>query len=217
MIRHASLRHAAPSFGSPTPVEIQVSGTKMADNRAYAEKVRQELAKVPSLKDLQYVQSQDYPTIDVTINREKAAAAGLQAGSVGSALAPATSSSRFTVPNFWRDPVSGIGYQVQVEVPQDLMKSLADVGTVPAHTNGGAPILVRDVADVKEGTMPGQIDRYNQRRLVSMTANIQGDDLGAVAARGPAAVARSRANGDNPSNGYDRIVTKGYKGKGVIN
>ena len=35
--------------------------------------------------------------------------------------------------------------------------------------------------------------------------------------RGPAAVARSRANGDNPSNGYDRIVTKGYKGKGVIN
>jgi soluble lytic murein transglycosylase-like protein len=35
--------------------------------------------------------------------------------------------------------------------------------------------------------------------------------------RGPAAVAKSRANGDNPSNGYDRIVTKGYRGNGVIN
>lgn len=35
--------------------------------------------------------------------------------------------------------------------------------------------------------------------------------------RGPAAVAKSRANGDNPSNGYDRILTRGYRGKGVVN
>ncbi len=35
--------------------------------------------------------------------------------------------------------------------------------------------------------------------------------------RGPAAVAKSRAQGDNPSNGYDRIVTKGYRGRGTVN
>ena len=69
-----------------------------------------------------------------------------------------------------------------MEVPQALMKSATDVATVPVHANGGAPVLVRDVADVKEGTMPGQVDRYNQRRVVSMTANIQGSDLGDVAA-----------------------------------
>jgi soluble lytic murein transglycosylase-like protein len=34
--------------------------------------------------------------------------------------------------------------------------------------------------------------------------------------RGPAAVAKSRAQGDNPSNGYDRILTKGYRGRGII-
>jgi soluble lytic murein transglycosylase-like protein len=34
--------------------------------------------------------------------------------------------------------------------------------------------------------------------------------------RGPVAVARSRAQGDNPSNGYDRILTKGLRGKGVV-
>jgi soluble lytic murein transglycosylase-like protein len=34
--------------------------------------------------------------------------------------------------------------------------------------------------------------------------------------RGPVAVARSRAQGDNPSNGYDRILTKGYAGNGVV-
>jgi soluble lytic murein transglycosylase-like protein len=34
--------------------------------------------------------------------------------------------------------------------------------------------------------------------------------------RGPVAVAKSRAQGDSPSNGYDRILTKGYKGNGVV-
>jgi soluble lytic murein transglycosylase-like protein len=34
--------------------------------------------------------------------------------------------------------------------------------------------------------------------------------------RGPVAVARSRAQGDNPSNGYDRLLTKGYRGNGVV-
>jgi multidrug efflux pump subunit AcrB len=94
----------------------------------------------------------------------------------------ATSSSRFVVPNFWRDPNSGIGYQVQIEVPQNLMRSAADVKKIPVEANSETPILLRDLATVTEGTMPGQIDRYNMRRLVSMTANIEGEDLGRVAA-----------------------------------
>jgi multidrug efflux pump subunit AcrB len=191
----ADIVNEVMSFGSPTPVEVQVSGPKMADNRAHAEKVRQELAKIPALKDLQYVQAQDYPTVEVNVNREKAAGAGLQAGDVGAALAPATSSSRFTVPNYWRDPASGIAYQVQVEVPQALMRSATDIKTIPVHANGGGPILVENVADVKEGTMPGEVDRYNQRRLVSLTANIEGDDLGSVAAAVERALA---AAGDLP-------------------
>jgi multidrug efflux pump subunit AcrB len=117
------------------------------------------------------------------VNREKAAGANIQAGEVGAALAPATSSSRFTLPNYWRDPASGVSYQVQVEIPQALMKAPSDVGTIPVRANGGTPTLVRDVADVKESTMPGQIDRYNQRRVVSLTGNIQGTDLGDVAVR----------------------------------
>jgi multidrug efflux pump subunit AcrB len=175
----ADIINEVMSFGSPTPVEVQVSGPKMSDNRAYAEKIRQELEKIPGLKDLQYVQALDYPTIEVNVNREKASTARVQAGYVGNALSPATWSSRFTVPNYWRDPGSGIGYQVQVEVPQAMMKSLTDVGTLPVYLNGSA-ILVRDIADIKEGVMPGQIDRYNMRRVVSMTANIQGQDLGEI-------------------------------------
>lgn len=34
--------------------------------------------------------------------------------------------------------------------------------------------------------------------------------------RGPVAVNRVRAEGGNPSNGYDRIITRGYRGKGTV-
>jgi multidrug efflux pump subunit AcrB len=118
----------------------------------------------------------------VAIDRERAAFSGVTADQVARSLVEATSSSRFTVPNYWRDPASGIGYQVQVEIPQARMQSPADVELVPVKRNGGMPLLLRDVARVREGAMPGEIDRYNMRRLVSMTANIEGADLGRVAA-----------------------------------
>ena len=171
------------SFGSPAPVEVVVSGPKMADNRKHAEAIRERLGAIPSLRDLQFSQSLDYPTVDVRIDREKAAATGVTAEQVARSLLAATSSSRFVVPNYWRDPASGIGYQVQVEIPQALMRSGTDVETVPVKPAGDSPVLLRDVADVREGTIPGQIDRYNMRRLVSMTAGIEGEDLGRVADR----------------------------------
>lgn len=169
------------SFGSPTPIEVVVSGTKMADNRAFAAKLQRELAKIPALRDLQYGQSLDYPTIEINLDREKAAMAGIRADSIAKAVTPFTSSSRFTAPNYWRDPNSGIGYQVQVEVPQNLVQSIQDLETVPVSAKGGEHLQLSDVGVVRESTMPGEVHRYNMRRLVSMTANIQGDDLGRVA------------------------------------
>jgi multidrug efflux pump subunit AcrB len=63
------------------------------------------------------------------------------------------------------------------------MNSPAEVGLVPLQGHGGEGLLVRDVARVREGTMPGEYDRYNMRRLVSITANIAGEDLGRVVRR----------------------------------
>jgi multidrug efflux pump subunit AcrB len=177
----ADIVNEVMSFGSPTPIDVAVSGPKMADNRAYAERLRGQLTAVRSLRDLQYVQSLDYPTVEVKIDRERAANAKVTPENIANSLVEATSSSRFTVPNYWRDPTTGIGYQVQVEVPQALMRSPTEVKAVPVLANTTTPVLVQDVADVHEGTMPGEVDRYNMRRLVSMTANIEGEDLGRVA------------------------------------
>src|SRR5581483_9529236 len=61
------------------------------------------------------------------------------------------------------------------------MNSASKVGLVTVRRSGDNQLLVRDVADIVEGSMPGEYDRYNMRRVVSMTANIEGADLGRVA------------------------------------
>jgi len=179
------------SFGSPTPVEFTVNGPNLAENRAYAEKVRTELAKVRSLRDLQFVQALDYPTVGVEVDREKAGLSGVSVAEVARSLVAATSSSRFVVPNYWPDPKTGIGYQVQVEIPYQVMNSITEVETIPIQRSGDDPLLLRDVAKVSPGTMPGEYDRYNMQRVVSLTANIAGEDLGRVAGHVDRAIARA--------------------------
>jgi multidrug efflux pump subunit AcrB len=99
---------------------------------------------------------------------------------VSRSLVAATSSSRYVVPNFWRDPDSGIGYQVQVEIPAERMNAVKQVELLPLRATPQGQLTLRDVAQVREGTMPGEYDRYNMRRMVSLQADIHGADLGTV-------------------------------------
>jgi multidrug efflux pump subunit AcrB len=191
------------SFGADTPIEVAVSGPNYRDNRRFAARVKLELEKIPSLVDVQYVQALDYPTIDVRVDREKSNFSRVTAEDAARALVAATSSSRFIVPNFWRDSKSGIGYMVQVQVPITEMKSATDVGLVPVQNKGSSqssdpnriPLLLRDVADIQEGTMPGEYDRFNMTRVTSIMANIEGEDLGRVARQVKEAI---QAAGDPP-------------------
>ena len=119
------------SFGSPTPVEVALAGPNFAETREHAEKVRAELAKIPGLRDLQYAQAQDYPALRIEIDRERAGLANVTAEEIARSVVTATSSSRFVVPNYWPDPKSGIGYQVQVEIPYAAMDTIRDLETIP--------------------------------------------------------------------------------------
>jgi len=180
------------SFGSNTDVEVAVQGFNLEANQAHAEKVRTELAKIPALRDLQFGQKLDYPTLHVEVDRIRAGQQGLTVTNVARSLIAATSSTRFVEANFWPDARTGVAYQIQAEIPQDRMTSPEDIETVPVLAGPGPrPVLVGDVATIREGTMPGEIHRYNMQRLVSLTANVEGQSLGAVADDIRAAVARA--------------------------
>src|SRR5262249_4526534 len=104
----ADIVNQVMSFGAPTPVEIAVSSSDLEANRVFAEKVRDQLTGIPSLRDLQFGQPQDYPTVDVVVDRERLGLSGGTIKSVADSVLPATSSSRYMVPIFWPDSKTGI-------------------------------------------------------------------------------------------------------------
>ncbi len=161
------------------------------------------------MRDLQWGQALDYPTVQINIDRELAGQLGVTAQEIGMSLQPAFFSSRFVNLRLWRDQDSGFSYQLQVQVPQDQIKSKEDIENFPTmqsrrteempekdfeidpsvdrqilpRTQDPLPHSIRSISDVAKvdyGVTSGEFDRYNMMRMVSLTANIGGHDLGQV-------------------------------------
>jgi multidrug efflux pump subunit AcrB len=179
------------NFGTPSVVELATTGTQYNDVLSYAGQVKQELAKISELRDLGYEEPLHSPTVDVHINRVLAGQLGVTADQVGQAVVSATASSRFVSPNYWRDPKSGVSYQVQVQVPQAQMTSIKDIETIPVSSATGADPLVSDIASVRAGNVPGELDRQNGFWMISLSANLAKGDLGRAASDIDKAIARA--------------------------
>jgi multidrug efflux pump subunit AcrB len=193
------------SLGAPAPIEVVVTGRNLGDSSAYMDRLREQFAEIKALRDVQIQQSLHYPTVQVNLDRQRGGLSGVTATDLGNSLIAATYSSRYTTRIFWRDDASGTSYQVQVQVPPVKMDTSTDVELVPltfrlnkdvkreegSPSNPTPPLLVRDVAQVLRSTMPGEIDRYNSRRYLSLTANVEGEDLGHVIDQLDAAIARA--------------------------
>jgi multidrug efflux pump subunit AcrB len=165
------------NFGSSSLAEVTVTGPQYADVASYAERVRQKLAAVSELRDLEYEDPLHYPTVDIKVNRAMAGQLGTTADAVGSAVVSATASSRFVAPSYWRDPRSGVSYQVQVQVPQPKMTSIADIGNIPVGSTTGAQPLVNQLADLRSTSVPGELDRQNGQWMLALSANLGSRDL----------------------------------------
>ena len=165
------------SFGSSSVAELTVAGPQYADVAGYAERIRQKLSAVPELTDLEYEEPLHYPTVDIRVNRTMAGQLGATADAVGAAVVSATASSRFVAPSYWRDPRSGVSYQVQVQVPQPKMTSLADIGNIPVSSRTGVQSVVNQLAELRASTVPGELDRFNGQWMLALSANLTGRDL----------------------------------------
>jgi multidrug efflux pump subunit AcrB len=159
----------------------------------FARGLRDRLAAISELRDVQLNPAQDYPTLDLSIDRARAGTMMLTVRDIGMAIIPATSSSRFMQPVYWRDPKSGQAYLVQVQIPPPLLGSAAALGNVPVgqkppNGNGNGTtngtIYLHDVLAPSGGmrftTTPEEVYRYDMRRSASITANVSTQDLGKV-------------------------------------
>ncbi len=165
------------SQGSPTPIEVRITGKDKKLNEEYANKVIEKLNQISYLRDVQLAQPIKYPTIDIDIDRTRAAQLGVSLSDISRSLVAATSSSRYTEKNVWIDPKSNISYGVQVEIPENQMNSMNDINEIPVLNNESRPVL-GDVATTKPDTTYGENDNLGALPFLSVTANLNNKDLG---------------------------------------
>jgi multidrug efflux pump subunit AcrB len=165
------------SQGSPTPIEVRITGKDKKLNEIYANKVIEKLHQIEYLRDIQLAQPIKYPTIDIDIDRTRAAQMNVTLNDISRSLVAATSSSRFTEKNVWIDPRSNISYSVQVEIAENKMNSMNDINEIPVLSNESRPVL-GDVADIKQDTSYGENDNLGALPFLSVTANLNKKDLG---------------------------------------
>jgi multidrug efflux pump subunit AcrB len=193
------------SLGSPTPVEVVTAGPNRQDVRVHALKILAEMKKIPTLRDVQLFQQLDYPTVRVDVDRQRAGLSGVTMQDVTNSLLVGTSSSRYVTKNYWLDSKSGVDYQVQVQVPGLRMDHSEQIGTLPlSKVNADSDLLIRDVAKVRTGTAPGEVDRTSMQRYLSVVANVEGEDLGRAAQR----IERAIADAGAPPRGV-RVMIRG--------
>ena len=167
------------SQGSPTPIEVKLTGKNKKINEEYANKVIEKLKQISYLRDVQLGQAIHYPAINIDIDRIRAAQLGTDAAAISRSLIAATSSSRFTEKNIWVDHTSNLSYFVQVQVPENKMTSIHDIGETPIVPNQSSPQL-SDVASITADSVYGEADDIGPTPVLSVTANLYKKDLGSA-------------------------------------
>jgi len=169
------------NLGSTSPVEIAVANRNLDEGKKTAQKLLKKLSGISALRDLQIATPLDYPAIKLDVDRVRAGQLGISGAQIANAVVTATSSSRFTTPSYWLDKTSGTAYQVQVQYPQYRMNSTTQLEAIPVSSGSdGKTHYLNEVAGWKHVTIPGEYDRLNQQRYITISANIQQNDRGAV-------------------------------------
>jgi multidrug efflux pump subunit AcrB len=167
------------SFDSLTPIAVRIVGTDLTLVRSHAEKIAAEMRRIPFLRDVEFEQTLDYPSVEVTIDREKAGLSGAKVDDVAHGLIMATASTRFSNLNYWIDVKTGFDYLVQIQVPPLRVEKPEDVELLPVQkVNPLVNLMIRDVAKVRRGLRPGELDRDMSQRYLTLTANVEGEDMG---------------------------------------
>jgi multidrug efflux pump subunit AcrB len=175
------------NFGLPAPIDIQLEGNDVEASKEQADKILAELRTVPGLTDLRLQQAFDYPTLQLAVDRTKAAQGGYTERDVATSVLNTLSGSFQVTPMFFLNWKNHVNYNIVAQTPQYKMSSMQDLQNIPINrTTAGSgpapatPEILSDLANVKRDHEMAVINHYNIRRVVDIYGNVQGRDLGAV-------------------------------------
>jgi CzcA family heavy metal efflux pump len=173
------------NFGLPSPIDVQISGMNTDANLAFATKLLAKFRAIPGAVDLRIQQANDYPTINVEVDRTKARQLGLTQQNVASNLLVSLSGSFQTQPSFWTDPKTGTQYNVAAQMPQAQLETINQLAATPLTTGSGSGTantqLLANVATLHRGTSPAVVSHYNSQGVIDIYGTTEeGADLGFV-------------------------------------
>jgi CzcA family heavy metal efflux pump len=172
------------NFGTPAPIDIQVTGPNQRGNYLVAEKLTKELRHIPGAVDVHIHQAFDAPTLRMEVDRARAQALGVQTRDVAQNVLVSLSSSFQTSPSFWLDPRNGVSYNVAVHAPQYRMNSFQALQNTPVTGSlpgGAAPQVLGNLVRTQSTVRPAEISHYNAQPMINIYVSAAGRDLGGVA------------------------------------
>jgi len=170
------------NFGLPAPIDVQIEGSDMAGNRTVINTILSQMRQVPGLTDLRIQQANDYPVLNVAVDRTKASQGGYTERDVGGSVLNILSGSTQLTPQFYLNPRTGVTYPMVAQTPQYDIQSLNDLQNIPITAAGAKrPEILADVATLSRGTESQVVTHYDIRRTLDIYGNVQDRDLGAVA------------------------------------
>jgi multidrug efflux pump subunit AcrB len=169
------------SFGSAAPVDVEIYGYDMEKARQVVREVDAIMHQTRGLVDIQVSREENYPEVNITVDREKAALLGISATDIANAVLFSLNGNGQTDPIIFTDPATGNEYYISAWLAEPYRKDLSDLERIVLTTPTGTPVLLKNVASLKLNSGPVKIDRKYFQRVVHITANPVGRDLGSLA------------------------------------
>jgi multidrug efflux pump subunit AcrB len=170
------------NFGLPAPIDIQVVGSDLQGNQAWANKLLERVRYVPGTADLRIQQPFDQPFLHLRVERTKAQELGFTAHDIAQNLLVSLSGSFQTSPTFWVDPKNGVSYSIATQTPQYRADTLQDLVNTPVTgTNPSTPpSLMASLVSMQRGNGMAVVSHYNVAPVIDIFGSVEGRDLGGV-------------------------------------
>jgi multidrug efflux pump subunit AcrB len=181
-VQSGGMVDAVLNQGLPAPIDVQLNGSNIEAVYKAATGIASSIRQLPGVSDVYIPQDIDYPSLRLDIDRERAADLGLNQREVVNNVITALTSNQMIAPSYWVDPKSGNDYMLTVQYPENHVRSLLDLRSIPLHGERVRdPTLLDAVTTVTPMYSPTEIDHYQIRRVIDVYVNPAGEDLGALA------------------------------------
>ena len=179
--------NAALNEGVAVPIDLQISGGKLDGIRNIAEDLAKRVQEVPGTADVQVAQMNDYPQLDIQVDRAKAALLGLDQSHIAKNITTALGSSLGFNSIIWVDPSSGTDFFMGVQYETNQVDSLDELRNLPISIPAfeGKPattVPLSTIATIQRVNIPGEISHAAIGRVMDVYVNVDGRDLGSVVA-----------------------------------